>query len=1096
MKTRSLLNFLILLLFFVLETNIIQGQTGYSQNGIIPPSPTAASLGVFGDIPVSYYTGTPDISIPLFKIETANLSLPITLSYNATGIRVAQDASWVGLGWSLSAGGLITRIIRGKDDFADNTGYLRADTLPRWDNQNRYWYSISDTSLWKPTGDPTLDSILYHDGYYFSDMKRGYKDGEPDIFSYNFGQYSGKFVIDKQQKGSKIFAAKRDNLDFKFDQYGDSFTITTPDGCEYYFCTKEVVFDCSSNNNNVSNPSIVNGIDLLTRRTLSDNSSWYLDRIKSASGDTIRFFYKTGESLSLISKYERNYQVIFFVGIAGDLPNVYNADFLSRQYIHDVYLSKIEFNNDSITFQTTDREDIEPVSSVAQKPQKLSKIRIYNSSGLIKEISLGHSYFNQQENSYSQKRLKLDYVQMGEPENKYSFAYFEPNSLPDKCSRQVDEWGFYTPPFTQPLVNGYPTLLPAVTYPDYYNNYHFLPGVNSVRGDTSGLYIKRGMLSSITYPTKGRTEFEFEPNEHSGADPINVTINQYAIVDTSDPDSVNYIYHHIDTLYLTSNTYVRFTARYDYSGTKDTNFAYLKNSNGGIIRAFKTSDQNTTLLLNSGTYTIQVQDITNHRTELQATYEEIRGYENRGNGIRIKNIINYNYNNIITGVKNFTYSIYGADNEFYIPSGLLLVSPKNTYFKTIRAQRPEYGELQLCTGIYVVRTASSSIPTGFYSQPNVVGYSKVCVKEGLNGKGGATIYNFYNEQVDNSELLPEMPEVFDSRNGQLLSVEVLDSLGSFVKKIEYNYDCKEKQTIKGIKIYKAPFDNTLAFSCNHDLAYYDNVSEWWVQSSKIETNYFNNKKIVAYDTSIYNNYTYKQISSREVTQSDGTKQITFYKYPYDYDSISLPVYDSMVNRHIIAPVIEQLTYKDQRFLESTRTKYFDWGNNILAPDTVVTTIGASSPDTLICYYGYDNKGNVLSMAKKNDMLVSYIWGYDQTYPVIKAENIDYATLNTALNTALSIFQCDLQGFLTDSIADITSETQKNAWKSFNTSLRIALPSSTFVTTYTYKPLVGMTSQTDANGVTTYYEYDSFGRLKLIRDNKGYILKTYELHYKQ
>jgi YD repeat-containing protein len=133
------------------------------------------------------------------------------------------------------------------------------------------------------------------------------------------------------------------------------------------------------------------------------------------------------------------------------------------------------------------------------------------------------------------------------------------------------------------------------------------------------------------------------------------------------------------------------------------------------------------------------------------------------------------------------------------------------------------------------------------------------------------------------------------------------------------------------------------------------------------------------------------------------------------------------------------------------------------------------------------------MSKENDMRVSYIWGYDQTYPVIKAENIDYATLNTALSS----IQSDLQGFLTNTIGDITSETQKNAWKSFNTSLRTALkPALCSVTTYTYKPLVGMTSQTDANGVTTYYEYDSFGRLKLIRDNKGYILKTYELHYKQ
>ena len=61
------------------------------------------------------------------------------------------------------------------------------------------------------------------------------------------------------------------------------------------------------------------------------------------------------------------------------------------------------------------------------------------------------------------------------------------------------------------------------------------------------------------------------------------------------------------------------------------------------------------------------------------------------------------------------------------------------------------------------------------------------------------------------------------------------------------------------------------------------------------------------------------------------------------------------------------------------------------------------------------------------------------------------------------------------------------------ALRTALPNA-MVYIYTYDPLVGMTSQSDPNGVVSYYEYDEFGRLKLIKDNDENILQTYDYHY--
>jgi YD repeat-containing protein len=51
-----------------------------------------------------------------------------------------------------------------------------------------------------------------------------------------------------------------------------------------------------------------------------------------------------------------------------------------------------------------------------------------------------------------------------------------------------------------------------------------------------------------------------------------------------------------------------------------------------------------------------------------------------------------------------------------------------------------------------------------------------------------------------------------------------------------------------------------------------------------------------------------------------------------------------------------------------------------------------------------------------------------------------------------------------------------------------------MSSYTYDPSVGMTSQTDATGRTTTYEYDGLGRLLRTRDEQGRIRTQNEYHY--
>ena len=73
------------------------------------PTPTAASLGRYGDIPVSYYTGRANVSIPIHTLSAGGVELPITLDYDGSGVQVNTLPSWTGHNWTLNAGGVITR---------------------------------------------------------------------------------------------------------------------------------------------------------------------------------------------------------------------------------------------------------------------------------------------------------------------------------------------------------------------------------------------------------------------------------------------------------------------------------------------------------------------------------------------------------------------------------------------------------------------------------------------------------------------------------------------------------------------------------------------------------------------------------------------------------------------------------------------------------------------------------------------------------------------------------------------------------------------------------------------------------------------------
>lgn len=96
--------------------NSVVSVAQFQKPDISMPSANAASLGIYGEIPVSLYTGTTSAEIPIFTLEEGKIKVPITLSYHASGVRINQHPGWTGLNWNLNAGGMITRRIKDAAD--------------------------------------------------------------------------------------------------------------------------------------------------------------------------------------------------------------------------------------------------------------------------------------------------------------------------------------------------------------------------------------------------------------------------------------------------------------------------------------------------------------------------------------------------------------------------------------------------------------------------------------------------------------------------------------------------------------------------------------------------------------------------------------------------------------------------------------------------------------------------------------------------------------------------------------------------------------------------------------------------------------------
>jgi len=520
-SSRFLKRWKVLCVIFILaslKTNA-QTETNSQDNAISTfqiASPTAASLAKFGDIPVSRHTGIPEISIPIYDVKCGSLSLPISMSYHASGLKAMEPAGWVGAGWALNAGGVITRSVMGGPD---ERGY----------NTTSGHYSDFGFNSYLYTGNVAGGSIQDYFGF-----ATGVKDGEPDLFFFNFPGYSGKFYF--RDDRTPVIVPEQDlrivpTFTGASNQAIQGFVIMTPDGAQYSFGNVAVA-------SGVPPFEVTNPIDgqhgLSQANTIS---SWFLSSVSSADNQFRVSLSYAAESYG--------FHTLSLFPIDGGIPLSGSPFELTTGYnvikniVQGVRLSSITFGSSSTPFGSisftsgafrTDLSDAmttlnsDNTNTSARSLGSINISSVFNgTSTLLRSFNFSYGYFTDNTTPLAtslgtlllggtlqtdRQRLQLSQIQEvsgdGTVTNPpYKFTYFSEPVLRRLCFG-VDHWGF---------MNGVSTnsgLFPPYTVVDDRGATTPYPGATR---DASWPAMRGGTLQQITYPTGGNTLFEFEPNQ-------------------------------------------------------------------------------------------------------------------------------------------------------------------------------------------------------------------------------------------------------------------------------------------------------------------------------------------------------------------------------------------------------------------------------------------------------------------------------------------------------------------------------------------------------------------------------------------------------
>ncbi|MDW3195740.1 MAG: hypothetical protein R8G66_25420 [Cytophagales bacterium] len=1136
MTSKSILKplYIIPSLLCLLMVSALSAQAPVEIPDHIPPSPTSAELGKYGNVPVNLHNGSPNISIPLYEIVMDDISVPISLSFHASGHKVRSQASWVGLGWSLNAGGVVNRSMRGEPDedgyfasMADIKDFNDRGLLPylwKWVHENPLYPENVKANLrvYRSELAYLYDQLVKYDTYYSDDsfldelqsdydqlrneyddyldtiysmygindeyrevknwmhaVKNAGYDTQADIFNYNYPGGSGTFLFKPDQSIAQIPYQDNAITPIGFTTNAaclscnsgtlEGFEIINMDGVKYNFQDKELTRVLYPQDAPAPDPNVY-------------ESSWYLSDINSQrSGKSVSFSYSNRMPVMADDILNETITETINNGAIESITPSFSPTNIRNDIIH---LESITWEGGSIEFgESHGRFDRKHGEGVI-----LDSLVIKNKNGdvlkyFVFEYNNGLSDINAASSNYFDNHLLLtsvtEYNSSNQAKPPYLINYYHPEDIPARNSNAMDHDGFYNAAPNTSLVPSYVNYGGLVT-----------PGADREPGLLTS---RTGMVESITYPTGGKTAFEYE-NHDIWEGVVYQTQTQTYFIENCDANNI--LQPGLGVLGFeciatkTINVNVPSGAQNSQISVVSTTAATatsINNSNDYYTRIYDASDNlmlshssysplnNAGLLQEGNNYRLEINSTIDY-TKMQVTvqYEAPSLIEANSNvgGLRIAGIKDYTKDDNgafqLANSRTFEYKINDANRNK--SSGILLTKKDPEY----TSQRTKYEGWQ--TGVMEYRTHSSSGSGSF--EP--FGGSQVAYEEvrEIQTGNGYTEYHYSNERDESDVNLMELPFIdrqYISSYPKSLSLTSSGwKRGQLIDQIVVDEQGNEKQWVHNDYTY-VKVDSTVSFAYEtiHEETQPQSVFTWALETqysgwaklyNSTTTTYENNQESVVSVSTVYDSDIKFILPKESNHYIDGVNDYT-QKFEYLNDRTN----------HIISPVTEIIKLDDQDNLVQKDTYSYTNGR-VEFIDKYLN--GSSSPNYTTRLSEYNGK-KPSYIEDPSGINAVYLWGYGGTLPVAKITNIDYTTVENTLGSNLQA---------------IENSYDNNFIKSQLISLKSTLSQQQPINIFLHKQGVGMVEAIDTNGVITTYHYDAFNRLYQVKDQDQHVLKEFHYNY--